>query len=1727
MRTVADLLHEAVDRGGLEAEELRALLGPLWREIAVVHEQGHVAPLRGLGGVAVGEANRLTIAGSVPQPPSRNRARLDEVQGPLSRAFSVVGHRVAEHRVGEGSTPTESQDVIRPGEVPTRPVFVVGYETWEQQIGHHDAASDIEYLGLLLASLALGLDFRVDDDLRRYAASRGNPFALRADLHPVIARLMGEMAEPDRTRRAQDITSLAERLDSYREQPVDFDLALVPGATAGPIPGRRAAIQTALRDRLFEINRRNRLVYFSPTQQSVNLTVGSVPLLLDVAHLDPDQVATWKGPLAADIVAGRSVKLNTVLRFEEAPYLPPALTKLISQARRDRAEYGVAQLRLVVAFLRWHNLKEVKEERINSPLLLLPVEMTTKRGVRDSYVMKATTAVAEVNPALRHHLRQTYAIELPETVDLEEQTVDELHRLLQAQIEASEPGVVLEKVDRPQLALVQQRARMRVDQYRRRQRAATRRPTTFSYSYAGGDARPLGIQQFDRYVRYRPPERLRIAAGAPPPPRAPGLAAPAADVQDRGAEIVTERSTYVLGEPRTGNPYRWDFDLCSLTLANFNYRKMTLVRDYAQLIAADEPSDAFDRIFSLDARPLDDVATDPPLADQYLVVPADATQRAAIARARAGRSFIIQGPPGTGKSQTITNLIADYVARGKRVLFVCEKRAAIDVVHARLRKQGLDDLCALIHDSQADKKAFIHGMRATYERWLMAPDDAVAVEAERARLVESMTRRLDALRRFDAAMSEPPPGSHHDLRALLERAVALRDASPGGPPDRGVVERDGGDGPAAAELPDVTAWYEGMAVVERLAATLASLGEPPILARHPIADVRSDLLAADRPTETLTAAASDLVAVLDGLRRTLPQLGLSTAGSTVGGLADLRQLARVVAAVPDQALPVLLPASAAAGTLGADATRLAAARAAAQQAGEAARGWREPLDPADATAALAVASAKEPSALKFLSGDWRRVKKTVQARYDFGSHAVRPTATKVLTDLIAWHAAADAERATVAEVTTAYGTGDLDALQDAVTAVHGIVTAPVVGLRAVVAADGAQAATHASALRASADELERAVAAIDGLYDDTTPGLAARSVDDLADRTARLRGASGAIRELAGDLQRLDQSAPAVARAARALDRTPAELEADVLARAIDQFGLRNLDVERFSGADLAAHLAGLQQDLQSLLDVNAAVVDARARARFGAHVAVSAAPAAQLPDADAKAFKKAYSTGRRELEHEFQKTMRYRSIRDLASGAPAPVVMDLRPIWLMSPLSVSDTLPLDPGRFDVVVFDEASQIPLEETVPALYRSHQTIVVGDQMQLPPTTFFSAGNAADDAELEVDDGDGQRVAVVLDGDSFLAQSAASLPSTMLQWHYRSRSEDLIGFSNAAFYGGGLATVPDRHRPPDGLAPIDAAGLTPDGAVDAVLARNISFHLLPDAVYESRRNRAEAAYVAETVRALLRRRLGLTIGIAAFSEAQQTEIEEALDRLAEDDDEFADLLDAEEQREDDDQFVGLFVKNLENIQGDERDVIIISVCYGPGPGGRMLMNFGPINQQGGEKRLNVIFSRARQRMMIVSSIHGPQITNEHNDGANALRRFLEYAEALSAGATDRAQLVLDAVNPLGRPGLAVAGGSPVVAGLAAALRARGLAVAEGVGRSRFRCDLAVRRPEDGDHRVAVLVDTRERAALAPSDERAITHPAVLHAFGWTVVHVLTKDWHADPAAVVAAVEAAVAG
>jgi hypothetical protein len=1721
------LLEATRAGGGLQTDDVLTLALPLLREVAALHEQGRVAALHDAAAYQMNPAGVLQLAQPQGATPRHQRTAVEALQQSRTSVLRVVGEqRVTQD--GEAGTSWENLQVAAapaPGDAPPRPAYVPGYIAWEHGLGHHDTLSDILCLGQVLASLALGLDFCAPDDLRRFAEHRGNLFRLHARLHPVLAAVIVEMTALDRHQRARDLPSVIQRLETYREQPLPLDMARLAGADtpAGAGPHRRA-VQEHLRDRLFDLSRRNRLLHFRPTQSSINLTVASVPLVLDRQSIKLDALCTWEGRFAQEVLAGRPVPLARWLRFEDQPYLPPALDRILLETRRDLAEYGFSQLRLVLVFLRWHNFKEDRHERIVSPLLLLPVTLTRRKGVRDQYLLEAGGTEAEVNPALRQQLRQSYGIELPERVDLAAGTLHELHAWLSAQIAASEPGVQLRWLDQPEIDLIHQRAVQRLEQFRRRQRVpapaaavpALPVATAGAHSYQRDDFRPLGLQLFRERVSPSPLP-LRGAVGALPATRHPQMTA---TVPPPTAALQVEHATYALRES-AGNPYQWDFDLSAVTLGNFNYRKMSLVRDYSALIEDDQPNPAFDRVFSAQPRPTETPAPAPlPWADSWAVVAADATQAAAVALARSGASYIIQGPPGTGKSQTITNLIADHVGRGRRVLFVCEKRAAIDVVFHRLRQLGLDELCCMIHDSQADKKAFVQNLRQTYGQWLEAPDTLDEIQRQRQAVLGTLEQDLQALQRFDTAMRSAPPHVGLPVRELVARLAAVRAHEPA------LTPRE------AEALPDHAVWRRHADLARRLHQALLEHTGQGLLSAHPFATLGPAVLRHERPLNRMAGLIERAEQLLQRCTQVLgTALPAHAQDASLGELLALVDHARRLAGIAahDQ-LDLLDPHSEPSRQWDMALAQWEVRTQTLAKCAQLTLNWRDKLPAAEAQAALVQARQQELGLLRWLRPSWWRLHGDLQRRYDFTRHATPPPLSRVLADLISEQRAQAACGEIQEQLRVRHGCDDVPAFAAALRALReDTARQPLI---AELHGQGLSAPPEPEARQRSLAQLaatEREALALAEVLGELLIDAQAHTVQALTGQVLALGQAADALPALLPLLQELAEADPGVAQRLRSTPWPPDALEAAIARAALERVVRSEPGMARFDADALARHTQRLAESERELMHLNAQSVRAAVHRRFADQVRRSSMPAGQL-DAAGKQFKKTYSAGRRELEHEFGKTMRYKSIRELAGGDSGRVVRDMKPIWLMSPLSVSDSLPLEADLFDVVIFDEASQIPVEEAVPALVRAPQVIVVGDEMQLPPTSFFaSAREDGDDEAVEAEE-DGERIAVMLDADSLLNQGARNLPATLLAWHYRSRSESLIGYSNAAFYAGLLHTVPERRLPAPGLGEIHVTGAEGVAGVatqaDALLARPISVHLVAGAVYAQRRNEAEARHIAGLVRELLARETGQSLGIVAFSQAQQAEIESALDALAAQDPVFAARLEAESQREHEDQFVGLFVKNLENVQGDERDIVILSICYGPGPDGRMLMNFGPINQRGGEKRLNVIFSRARQHMAVVTSIPHEAITNEHNDGAAALKHFLRYAEHLSRGDTEAAQRVLGSLNPLARRSLAheTAARDVVRAQLAQALRERGHAVDERVGQSRFRCDLAIRAAGGRHYALGILLDTSGDNDGADVFERHVSRPRILAGFGWRCVQVLGRDWVDDPGRVVEWVERA---
>ncbi|CAN5122518.1 WGR domain-containing protein [soil metagenome] len=1701
---VRRLVQDSCARGGLPLDDVLALAVPLLEEVAMLHERGLVAPLRGLDALDVVDHHlQLHPDRGRPRPPRSRPQALADVEAELTSAALDVSRGADRRRDLSTDAVTEShRHDVSPGPRP-RAWIVAGWQRWEHLIDHHDELTDIGSLGELMVALLTGLDLSEDDDAAELAAHHHNLFALEPGIDPVAASILASMVEPDRRRRLADLPDAIARLLSYRDQPEDFDLdRVLAGDGSGRGRDRRELVLSHLRDRLFDLSRRNPLLHFRASGRTLDLTQSSVPLVLDVRSIRPEALFTWGGPTSRRLRSGATIDLGSVVRWEDAPYAESTLDTIAATARRDRAEFGQDQLRLVVAFLRWHNVHDDPGTTISSPLVLARAEITKRRGVRLSHRLSLHDAAeAEINPVLRHQLRELFGFVLPESVDLTDPTaIDALRADIERQGRATQRGLSVALVDRPRIELIRSSAQTALTSYRRRRRGSGpvigRRH--YPYSYTRPDWNPLGLQIYADRVR-RQPLPISVELGDLPTPRS----------------SVVEQELYSLGSQETSgptNPFAWEVDLCAVTLANFSYRTLSLVRDYDALLAEPRPHPAFDELFSTDPREAPAAGTPYAVEDRYLVVPADDSQMAAIAQARAQDNFVIQGPPGTGKSQTITNLIADYLSQGKRVLFVCAKRAALDVVHARLRSRGLDEVCTLVHDSQQDKKAFVHGLRDTYEAWSADDSDGLRrLEESRERLVAELRDIGAELASLDEALVAGDP----KVVEVLDRLVSL------------AASRWGDDlSPAQVLLlPDLGAWQAARAPVTRLDEVL-----PGPLATTCLALVDLDALDRSHAEAFVSAAAAQVERALAAVVQALTGAGgeaaasLTPAGAgAVAGLhAVLDPLARRdrLGAVQSRS---------------ATATALASARDVqrrladtAEITGLAAAGWQQRPTADEARQAMEIARAKERAPFRFFNGEWRRVRRLVEQGYAPSAGPMSEvSASSTLALLVAHDDAVSALEENRAEAATAWGHPDLSILAGALEEANAL-TGPIARWRDLLTGPDDAPRVALDRLGADLDALHATAAGVlllDGhTLADLTRWVGELASTDPAGEVELLRSAAPRLLDL--------RPHPDVLRAVRRLDATTDRIEYAVLAADAATARALRPALSRVDGRRLAILLDRVAEIEPELHRANAEVIIARLRDRFRARSAAGARTSS-------------WNEGRRVLEHEFGKVRAYKSIRRLADGDPGQVTALLRPVWLMSPASLSDTLSLggssggpsdgsaEPAAFDVVIYDEASQVPVEEAIPALHRARQVIVVGDRMQLPPTRYFTSSGptaAGDDGGGsggggggDTGGGDGSeeaRCGVVLDADSFLAVSSTRLPSAMLLWHYRSRFEALIQFSNAAFYDGRLATVPDRTPVLRDRAPLIVHGTEPEALAvadltDDLLARSISLVRVSDGVYDRRTNAAEAAWTAAIVRELVLRRTGLTIGVVAFSEAQQSEIEAALDRLTEHDREFAGAYDAEISREEDGQGVGLFVKNLENVQGDERDIMLMSVCYAPAPDGRMRMNFGPINNAGGEKRLNVIFSRARRHMVITSSIDPSAITNTYNQGARTLRDFLEYAGAVSRGDDAGAARTLSAWRTGGTT--PVSATAPIVTQIAQGLADRDIESAPSVGESDFRCDLALRLPGAERWSTAVLIDHRNRLGSASTEQRRIVQPGVLRAAGWRVEQVTLAEWLAHPDAV----------
>jgi very-short-patch-repair endonuclease len=435
-------------------------------------------------------------------------------------------------------------------------------------------------------------------------------------------------------------------------------------------------------------------------------------------------------------------------------------------------------------------------------------------------------------------------------------------------------------------------------------------------------------------------------------------------------------------------------------------------------------------------------------------------------------------------------------------------------------------------------------------------------------------------------------------------------------------------------------------------------------------------------------------------------------------------------------------------------------------------------------------------------------------------------------------------------------------------------------------------------------------------------------------------------------------------------------------------------------------------------------------------------------------------------IEHEIGKQRRHISIRELMKRAPN-AARALKPCFMMSPASVAQFLPPGQQAFDLVIIDEASQMRPEDALGAIARGRQAIIVGDPMQLPPSTFFYSNSDEEEtaSEEEID----------IDTESVLDMAISSYrPFRELRWHYRSRHHSLIAFSNREFYRDNLIVFP---------SPKEESG---DLGVQTVFVE--------DGLYLSSLNLVEADQVVKTVSDLMRRYPSRSLGVVAINQPQKEHLNEQFDRL------FAEDADLEDYRS---KWAGtleeFFIKNLENVQGDERDTIVISTVYGrTAPGRPVMQRFGPINSKAGHRRLNVLFTRAKERVVLVTSMRPEDITPQAGSsrGLLAFKAYLEYARSgrLDAGAITGASF-----------------DSPFEEEVAEVLERFGYKVEPQVGVAGYFIDLGVRHTQHHDHFIlGIECDGASYHSAKSARDRDRLRQSVLEGLGWKLYRIWSTDW-----------------
>lgn len=1044
--------------------------------------------------------------------------------------------------------------------------------------------------------------------------------------------------------------------------------------------------------------------------------------------------------------------------------------------------------------------------------------------------------------------------------------------------------------------------------------------------------------------------------------------------------------------------------------------------------------------------------------EMYVPLSADSSQMAAILSAANGNSFVLQGPPGTGKSQTIANMISHCIGIGKKVLFVSEKKVALEVVYNRLQEIGLGPFCLELHSNKSEKKAVVKSFYDALEfsgeqldgKWEQVSQELKDSRDGLNKYFEHLHKKslsgINAFKAFGAANrnNELPKidlafktfmgflaSELYELRKKLmtwkEFSDALNDE----------------DFLAWAEIKN-TAWNSQGEdkLLELLQAIQSQLGQLEIhvasSARLPVNkdwkliqwQVFEGFVGKLLESPVISPSFLEILDFKTRQDKTLDYLSHLEKQAALKAELDKVFLQEVYEFNFNELKKQLAQANS-----GFFLSKFFKVRKFKAMLSNLVRGALKPLDayPAYFDTGIAYQRGQEKAGQE---KDF--IKEAMGVEYKVDSHAD-------FEKTISW-------AAEVQTLLTELYSYDFDQVKSIKSFITDLLSNRVMAL-----AKTSEISTSLSGYQNLLQELASNRSLLE-LTLDLKEGFFDCTLGSLADKLRALQDSSSLFRDVTSmNLLKEELSGLGLKPLFQKIDS--GMIPKSKIVEIFNYNYRRQWLNERTSNSEILNNTTGMQLNNR---DAVYKEVDQKYRNLSGK--ALSSRVSQDKPKMGGFILP---DTPVGLIVRENKKSRRHMPIRKFLDSISS-VAQTLKPCYLMSPMSVSQYLPVSPD-FDIVIFDEASQIPPWDAIGALARGHQAIIVGDTKQLPPTSFFSSKSEDDSDEM-------------IDSESILEMFESMYPEILLKWHYRSRSESLISFSNHHIYDNRLHTFP--------------ACKLDDNKVSLEIVTT------KDAYFDrgkSRTNRGEAqAVISEIFNRLESNNPSDSIGVVTFSSSQATLISDLIEERLQEEPALEHFFDVGNPEY-------IFVKNIENVQGDERDVILFSVGYGKDIHGRIRKNFGPLNNTGGERRLNVAVTRARKEVKIFSNFHPREldVSNSVSLGLKLLKEYLLYAlEGHSALLGQHSFNDVDGFDSIFEKEVAEK------------LRAKGWTVRTQVGVGGYRVDLGIVHPDYPDKFLAgIECDGARYHSAKTARDRDILRQMVLEGLGWKILRIWSTDWWYD--------------